>query len=361
LQIEAYFFGFSRWKHAFIRPFFSEEIRLHFINPLFKDTLSAALSKGLDAQSHIYIWGKKPFAAIEQYAQTHGNKVFRVEDGFIRSIGLGSDLTQPYSLVVDSRGIYFDPAQPSELEHLLQYYEFDEALLQRASNLRQQLINSKLSKYNSASEVELALPSDKIVSLVIGQVEDDASIIFGANSMSNSELLRVVKECYAQHYIIYKPHPDVVSGNRIGNVAADVLSECCDMVVEDISITLLLEKVDEVHTMTSLTGFEAMIRGKKVYTYGQPFYSSWGLSIDEQPLLRRNRVLSIEAMIAAVYILYPRYLSPKRKTACEVEEVISELLIEKRHLEQSWLYRNFKTAKALITRLILQKATYLFK
>ena len=44
----------------------------------------------------------------------------RMEDGFIRSVGLGSDFNWPYFLAVDRKGIYYDPSRPSELEDILQ-------------------------------------------------------------------------------------------------------------------------------------------------------------------------------------------------------------------------------------------------
>ena len=42
---------------------------------------------------------------------------------------------------------------------------------------------------------------------------------------------------------------------------------------------VLLGIVDEVHTLTSLTGFEALLRGIEVHAYGGPFYAGWGLTM----------------------------------------------------------------------------------
>ena len=44
----------------------------------------------------------------------------RVEDGFLRSRGLGADLIPPLSLVLDDMGIYYDPNSPSRLETLIE-------------------------------------------------------------------------------------------------------------------------------------------------------------------------------------------------------------------------------------------------
>ncbi len=56
--------------------------------------------------------------------------------------------------------------------------------------------------------------------------------------------------------------------------------------------------------MTSLTGFEALLRGKAVFTYGLPFYAGWGLTQDRHAHPRRHRRLSIDELVAAALIGY---------------------------------------------------------
>ncbi|MDZ7907264.1 MAG: capsular polysaccharide biosynthesis protein, partial [Gemmobacter sp.] len=45
--------------------------------------------------------------------------VLQVEDGFLRSRGLGAELVPPLSLVADDLGIYYDPTRESRLERLI--------------------------------------------------------------------------------------------------------------------------------------------------------------------------------------------------------------------------------------------------
>lgn len=71
----------------------------------------------------------------------------------------------------------------------------------------------------------------------------------------------------------------------------------------------LLMQVDEVHVMTSLVGFEALLRDKIVVSYCQPFYSGWGLTQDIIPNLRRGRPLLLDELVAGALIEYPLYLS----------------------------------------------------
>jgi len=324
--MKTFFFGFTAWKTFLIdiTPFFDEKV--NFINPIFgQKHLEKGLRKGLDINSAIYIWGKKSVQGIEHYAYTYKLPIYRVEDGFIRSFGLGSDLTQPYSLVVDSRGIYFDPTQSSDLEHILQNHIFTETQIIRAQYIRHYLVDKKLSKYNVYANVELDLPKGRTIVVVPGQVEDDASIRFGANGMTNLELLKQTRINCPDAYIIYKPHPDVLSGNRVGDVDESEALKYCDRIVSEVGIDSVLVHANEVHTMTSLVGFEALIRGIKVVTYGLPFYAGWGLSDDSHTCERRSRKLSIDELVAGAYLLYPRYIHPHTKQRCEIEALLSYL------------------------------------
>ena len=78
--------------------------------------------------------------------------------------------------------------------------------------------------------------------------------------------------------------------------------------------------VDEVHVNTSLAGFEALLRGKAVTTYGVPFYAGWGLTRDLGPVpARRTAKRSIDELVAAALLIYPRYLDPVTGLPCPAE------------------------------------------
>jgi len=347
-----YFFGFSRWKRGFVKPFFKplNSNRLTFCNDL-----KEATKKGFDSDSKIFIWGKKRFDDVEKYAKEKGIPIYRVEDGFVRSVSLGSNLTRAYSLVVDSRGIYFDPTQPSDLEEILNSYTFDKDLLQRAKALQTYITTKKISKYNIYKDVALDLKGYKEgqkVVMVPGQVEDDASIIYGANGMSNLELLKSARKNAPDAYIIYKPHPDVLAGNRKGNIDDVEALKYCNLIVKEASIDSVLEVADEVHTMTSLVGFEALLRGKKVYTYGMPFYAGWGLTVDKVKNPRRVVKRSLEELIAAAYIVYPRYIHPKNKEFCEIEVLLDELDKEKKRYNSNYIFKALIDSRNFISRKI---------
>ena len=349
---QTYFFGFSRWKRKFIIPFFPT---LNKNQILFCSTLDDALKKGLNGDSKIYIWGKKPFFELEGYAKEQNITLNRVEDGFVRSVSLGSDLTKAYSLVADSRGIYFDPTQESDLEHILNTFTFDKEIIVRSQNLQKYLIENKISKYNNYQDRQLKLENlkeDQKVVMVPGQVEDDASIRYGANGMTNFELLKKARVNAPKAYIIYKPHPDVLAGNRKGDISEELALKYCDTIIEEASLDSVLELADEVHTMTSLVGFEALIRRKRVYAYGLPFYAGWGLTTDSKRCTRRVVSRTLDELVAAAFILYPHYINPITNELCEIEVLLQEIDKEKNRYNSDKFYKLCIDSRNMISRKI---------
>jgi capsular polysaccharide export protein len=124
-------------------------------------------------------------------------------------------------------------------------------------------------------------------------------------------------------YIIYKPHPDVAAGNRKGRLSIGNALLFADHVETEASVISCIDVADELHTMTSLSGFDALLRGKKVVTYGQPFYAGWGLTTDVfktgLAFKRRTKKRSIDELVAAALIHYPIYWDWDLKgyTTCE--------------------------------------------
>lgn len=289
--------GFRRWKAHNVRPL----IGLHQNRIKFVDSLADVESTG-GAHEEIIRWGAP--AHIGNTGQAH------MEDGFIRSIGLGSDLVRPTSLVIDRAGIYFDPRQPSDLERLLAYASFSDEDLNRAARVRQLLIDAQLTKYNTDAAQQPQWPAHegRQCLLVPGQVADDASVrLAGAGIQNNQDLLAQVRLKHPDAFIVYRPHPDVLSGNRKGHLTARMALKHADYVELESGILGCIALADQVHTLSSLAGFDALIREKPVTTYGQPFYAGWGLTEDFVPISRRLRKLSVDELTAACLLYYPRY------------------------------------------------------
>ncbi|EGV1509908.1 capsular polysaccharide biosynthesis protein [Campylobacter coli] len=327
-----YFLGFTLWKRWFMRPFFkAKNNKIIFLNSL--DELYKA---NLNPEDKIFIWGKKYDKAL--LAKDFSNEIFLVEDGFLRSVFLGSDLTRPFSLIIDSKGLYVDPSKPSDLEDILQNHIFDESLKQRAKKLITMIMQNKFSKYNGLKHEKLNFNTNKKIILIPAQVEDDASMILGGAGYDTLKLLQSVRKANENAFIVFKPHPDVLSGNRKGLKDKSIILKYCDEIIENVSIDSAINASDEVHTITSTSGFDALLRGKKVVVYGKPFYAGWGLTQDLHHISRRTRVLSLEELVAGVLILYPRYIHPKSKNLCEVELALDTMLaLQKDYFSKRWL------------------------
>jgi capsular polysaccharide export protein len=329
--------GFRRWKAANIKPLLSlipEQV--HFV-----PHARAAEALGLTRDDRLIFWGRNPPAGLEALAQRSAARLLRMEDGFVRSVGLGSDLIRPLSLVLDGRGIYFDPTQPSDLENILSTAEFSEKELARARQVREFMVEHGITKYNLESrEKAVWATGGREVVLVPGQVEDDASIRYGCTEVNtNLGLLQAARRAEPEAFIVYKPHPDVLSGNRVGKLALNEAQEFADQLETRLSVISCIEACDVVHTMTSLTGFDALLRGKRVVVYGQPFYAGWGLTEDVvqggAAFARRRRRLTLEELVVGTLLRYPIYWDWELKGYTTCEAVLHRIVEMRTALEES--------------------------
>ena len=321
--------GFSIWKKPIVRRFFAEK-KVVFVNS------ASCVPSG----ATLVVWSRKPiFGNLPD-----GVALTRLEDGFLRSVGLGADLVRPLSWVADTRGMYFDATRPSDLEVLLQTNKFSKELLKRACRFRERIVSTGLTKYNVGMGAWKRPDASRRVILVPGQVENDASLRFGAPGIrTNFGLLKAVREAHLDAYVLYKPHPDVVAGLKAKGESENNMAAWCDEVVADVSMGELLPLVDEVHVLTSLAGFEALLRNKKVTCYGQPFYAGWGLTEDFFAMPRRTRTLTLDQLVAGALLLYPRYVSSITGGSITPEQALDDLLV--------WRGRAFSGGPAWYVRL----------
>lgn len=316
--------GMAWWKR--------QEIRRFLWVPGRKLPIVAGASRALKiarkAGGAVAIWPSRVSPALLEAAAAQGTGLIRVEDGFVRSVGLGSNLVPPSSIVVDQRGIHFDPSSSSDLEHILATTEFTPALVERAMALRQTIVAAGISKYAAGAAAPVPPRSQgRRVVLVPAQVEDDMSVIAGGGGLrSNLELLRRVRALEPDAEIWFRPHPDVDAGHRKGAVLDEDVLVVADRIVRGGGMAPLLDVVDAVHVLTSLTGFEALMRGLEVTCHGTPFYAGWGLTRDLGTVPdRRGRALTLDQLVAGVLILYPRYLDPVSGLPCPPEVLIGRM------------------------------------
>lgn len=328
--------GMAWWKRAEIRRFLWHPARpvRFFRNP------NRGLAAAQKRHGALAIWPSRVSKELIAQSRDKAVPLVRVEDGFVRSVGLGVHLVPPSSVVVDASGIHFDPAKTSDLEQILTTTAFSPRLLERARGLRSAIVSAGISKYGAsvAASAPERIPGRRLV-LVAAQVEDDMSVLAGGGGLtSNLEVLRRARRLEPDAEIWFRPHPDVDSGHRKGFVPDAEVLAIADRIVRAPSMAALLGVVDAVHVLTSLTGFEALLRGCAVTCHGTPFYAGWGLTRDLGPIPdRRGRALSLDALVAGVLILYPRYLDPFTGLPCPPEVLVGRMASDDARNRLGWV------------------------
>ncbi|PCI52151.1 MAG: capsule biosynthesis protein [Moraxellaceae bacterium] len=335
----------SLWKRSFLPA---------FIGPSANKIRFSTRGVGNVKELH---WGMKTSPVDQEH------DCWRMEDGFIRSVGLGADLRRPCSLVLDDVGIYYNGHAPSRLEDILNKIELNEFEKTRAQRLFDQVIDSNITKYNiESSDLSLAdsykeAAVGKEILLVVGQFQEDLSIQFGAATINtNLGLLRAVRARFPDAYLIYKEHPDVYSGVRLGKLDDHDVLQWADAYVTDLPITVCFSFIDRLCTICSLSGFEALLRGVVVSTFGLPFYAGWGLTDDALDVFsRRKRTLGLLELVYGVLVLYPRYVNWDTRTLSTPEIIIDQLIQERDNtvlLKPNWMRRQVRKVRYLWEALI---------
>ncbi|MGR3344192.1 MAG: capsular polysaccharide biosynthesis protein, partial [Paracoccaceae bacterium] len=277
------------------------------------------------------VWGKSPTSARGEWvARRTQAPVLRIEDAFLRSVHPGRAKEPPIGLNLDQNGVHFDGSVPSDLEMLLATHPLDDTpLLRRARDGIDRIRHAHLSKFN-AFDPALKVPDAPYV-LVIDQNRGDASIEHGqASAATFHEMLVVAQTEHPGSRIIIKLHPETTAGQRQGHFGTQDANDRVTVLSDAVSPWALMEGATAVYTVSSQLGFEAIFAGHRPRVFGQPFYSGWGLSDDENPPARRTRRLSRAQLFAAAMILYPTWYDPFGDRLCELEDAISNLEAEVR-------------------------------
>lgn len=276
---------------------------------------------------HFKGWGRKKTGKFALWCyKKFGGKLTLYEDGFIRSIGLGVNGSPSWSIVEDDVGIYYDARTPSKLENILNTYDFkaDVALMELASKAIDLMVEHNISKYNSAPLMRDAMNEKRV--LIIAQTAGDASLEYGMlNSFSTDEMIADAKRQYPDSSIYLKVHPDVLSGKKCSDIDIEEAKKSCVIIEENINPLSLLKHFNTVYTKTSQMGFEALLVGCECVCFGMPFYAGWGITTDKSICGRRERILSVEEVFAAAYILYTRYYNPYKNIKSDILDTIKEI------------------------------------
>ncbi len=343
-------FGVSWWNRHAVATLLAQPTW----RPAFYDDFDAALERAATMTADLVAWASKLTLEHEAAAAACGVRVIRIEDGFLRSVGLGAGLTSGGSYVLDARGIHYDGSRASDLEHLLATADVTAEQRARGLRLAEAIREARLSKYNVGRRSLSEVPAGAI--LVPGQVAGDAAVADAGGLLAdagdgnpNLALLKTVRTRNPSAVIVYKPHPDVAAGLRPGGIARAEALTHADHIAADVDIADLIDAAECVETLSSLTGFEALLRGKPVAVHGRPFYAGWGLTKDLAALPRRTRRRTLDELVYLTLVAYCRYVDASARRACTAEEQVARLSQQRRTrrhvLEQttrqhlSWLGR----------------------
>jgi capsular polysaccharide export protein len=320
-------FGVSWWNHRAVATLLAQPTW----RPPFYDDFAPALERAATITGDLVAWASKLTAEHEVLAAARDVRVIRIEDGFLRSVGLGAGLTPGGSYVLDTRGIHYDGSRPSDLEHLLETAEVTAEERARGRKLAEAIRAARLSKYNVGRRSQAEVPAGAI--LVPGQVAGDAAVVdagahlaAGADGVNpNLALLKAVRARHPDAVIVFKPHPDVAAGLRPGAIARGDALTYADHIAADMDISDLIDTAEHVETLSSLTGFEALLRGKPVCVHGLPFYAGWGLTEDLAVSPRRTRRRTLDELVYLTLIAYCRYVDGAARRVLSAEEQVQRL------------------------------------
>lgn len=308
--------------------------------PQLPAVLGAPLRYGLDPRAEgLVVWGDHlPSRRASWLGRLVGLPLVRVEDGFIRSVGLGKAGTAPVSMVVDRRGFYFDARRPSDLEVLIGQGA-DAALAARAEALAQTIAAQDIDKYN-LPRVSAPGMAERYGAVLVDQVAGDRSIAGSGGSQADFDrMFADAMTAFGPRGFFVKAHPDVVAGFARGHLDEHARREGILRVAENLGPAALLARCDALWTLSSTLGFEALLRGQGVVTYGMPFYAGWGLTEDRArgPLAGRARARRLARpsrfdLAARALISYARYADPVSGAALEPEEAIDWVLARRQAL-----------------------------
>ena len=276
------------------------------------------------------------------------------EDGFIRSVANHASLDVDYSfrkgfsVTFDDLGPYYSAYLPSRLELMLRDANVTADQRREARALINRVCDHFISKYNHQPLLNFEKMTEGSV-LVVDQVYTDYSLRKGGGGVSGlKRMLRDALKENANKKIFLKIHPDnIVLSSNHKSFYGDLLNHRnLQIIGHECNPIALMRNVDKVYVFSSQLGFEALMLGKSVITYGVPFYAGWGLTEDRHWYMqtqemreRRPRSLSIEEVFHIAYREYTHYVDKNRKRS-SLERVIDLLIDERRAFFEKYKVRD---------------------
>lgn len=286
----------------------------------------------------IVSWGGRiPAKTAAAIARLRGLPHWNLEDGFLRSVGLGKTGSVPLSIIADDLGLPVDAGRSSRLERLIAY-DASPQIGESGRRIRELLVEHRLSKYNHLPHRQPKIDATtRRRLLLVDQVVGDVSVGRALGDRGSFEIM--VRDAVASGaQCLVRTHPDVMAGFRKGYLTELTARTPGAVLVSDaVSVASILDVVDEVWTVSSQFGLDALLRGLPVRCYAAPFYAGWGLTDDHfsdkaKTIVGQNRTArpTVDQLAGTVFSTYPSYRDPSNWNRIDVFRAIDLIVAGQR-------------------------------
>lgn len=280
------------------------------------------LLSGVDA---LVQWGKSdsaPNIVLQTTARTLGKKILYLDSGLVRVPDTVALSPLGASIIVDDQAPHYETRLPSRLEDRLQHGAALTPEQERYARAAVALLYATPNSDNTPSA-----SSDAPAVLIIDQSQSDPYFSRNAVTFADFETMvcDALKDWPNRTIYIYREAGDDghLSQSRLLN--AGIASEHIRFLEHTSAPHELFANTEAVYTVSSKLGFEALLSGKSVTCYGQPFYSGWGLTADKQPMARRTRQRSVLDIFHYACVDAARYADPQTDEQIDLQSFLSRM------------------------------------
>ena len=322
--------GFTRIYNAWEMPHF--RIVFHQCQHVRSRDVDAAIVLG-------YINSDNNRKAIEVALRRH-IPVLLCENGFISSAASRNDEKAAprhrleHSLMVDRLGQFFDSTRPTDLENMLNGgREVSKEQRDTARTLIDKILATKVTMFNHQPIYTPNIGREgKPKVLVVDQTFRDFSVTRGmGDEQTFKRMLQAACDENPDADIIVKTHPFVLEGRR--GYYRDLQQQGhIHKVTFPVNPYSLLGICEKVYVCTSNMGFEALLAGKEVHTFGMPYYAGWGLTKDALHIDRRTRKRTVEELFYIFACKYTHWVDPERGCETTLDAVIDKMVAMRKEM-----------------------------
>ena len=217
-------------------------------------------------------------------------------------------------------------------------YDFDEV-----ADLIAATLNHKVSTDHyapDASPYKLHTPGGRKRIVIIDQVKTnklELKKVFATEESFKKMILDAKMQHPGAAFFLFEP-PLVRKNKKTGYLRKFATENGVHVITEQVSSFSILAQADEVYTVSSKIGLDAILLGKNVHCYGLPYYAGWGLTKDEISCERRNITLKKEELFAALCLFFTRYLHPITGNPSHFQAILHFILLQRPQLFENKRY-----------------------